>query len=121
MKNPLVKRVPKELTGDWQKYLVIVLFLILMIGFISGMYVGRDSMLAAIDDGRVTLKLEDGCFEFKNRASDELIAAIEKGDKADVRQYLIDEGFEEADEEVAKAIDEELDKQIRLLKESPRN
>lgn len=113
MKNPLVKRVPKELTGDWQKYLVIVLFLILMIGFISGMYVGRDSMLAAIDDGRVTLKLEDGCFEFKNRASDELIAAIEKGDKADVRQYLIDEGFEEADEEVAKAIDEELDKQIR--------
>ena len=89
MKNPLIKRVPKELIGDWQKYLVIVVFMVLMIGFVSGMSVGRDSMLKAINDGKVTLKLEDGSFEFKKKASEDLIAAIEKGDMADVREYLI--------------------------------
>ena len=112
MKNPLIKRVPKELVGDWQKYLVIIVFMVLMIGFVSGMSVGRDSMLEAINTGKVTLKLEDGSFEFKNKASEDLIEAIEKGDMADVREYLISKGYEEADEEVAKAIDEELEKQI---------
>ena len=112
MKNPLIKRIPKELVGDWQKYLVIVVFMVLMIGFVSGMSVGRDSMLAAINTGKITLKLEDGSFEFKNKASEDLIEAIEKGDMADVREYLINKGYEEADEEVAKAIDEELEKQV---------
>lgn len=112
MKNPLIKRIPKELVGDWQKYLVIVVFMVLMIGFVSGMSVGRDSMLEAINTGKITLKLEDGSFEFKNKASEELIGAIEKGDMADVREYLINKGYEEADEEVAKAIDEELEKQV---------
>lgn len=112
MRNPLIKRVPKELVGDWQKYLVIIVFMVLMIGFVSGMSVGRDSMLEAINTGKVTLKLEDGSFEFKNKASEDLIAAIEEGDMADVREYLINKGYEEADEEVAKAIDEELEKQV---------
>ena len=112
MKNPLIKRVPKELIGDWQKYLVIVVFMVLMIGFVSGMSVGRDSMLKAINDGKVTLKLEDGSFEFKKKASEDLIAAIEKGDMADVREYLIAKGYEEADAEVDKAANEELSKQV---------
>ena len=113
MRNPLIKRVPKELLGDWQKYLVIVVFMVLMIGFVSGMAVGRDSMLEAIYDGRTTLKLENGSFEFKNKASEDLIEAIEKGDMADVRNYLIEKGYEEADEEVEKAIEEELEKSVR--------
>lgn len=112
MKNPLIKRVPKELVGDWQKYLVIIIFMVLMIGFVSGMSVGRDSMLEAINTGKVTLRLEDGSFEFKNKASEDLIAAVEKGDMADVREYLISKGYEEADEEVAKAVEEELEKQV---------
>ena len=33
IKNPLIRRIPRELTGDWKKYLVVSLFLILMIGF----------------------------------------------------------------------------------------
>ena len=34
-----------------------------MIGVISGMYVGHDGMLDAIEKGRVELTLEDGSFE----------------------------------------------------------
>ena len=37
-KNPLIKRILRELSGDWKKYLVVALFLILTIGFVSGMY-----------------------------------------------------------------------------------
>ena len=34
LKNPLFRRIPRELTGDWRKYLVVSLFLILIIAFI---------------------------------------------------------------------------------------
>ena len=112
MRNPLVKRIPKELASDWHKYLVIIIFMVIMIGVISGMYVGHDSMLASIDKGREDLKLEDGSFELKEKASEELLDAISTGKMADVRQYFIDEGFREADEEVEKAIEEELEKQV---------
>ena len=112
MRNPLIKRVPKELRSDWHKYLVIIIFMVMMIGLISGMYVGHDSMLAAIYSGRETLNLEDGCFELNKRASDELIEAIESGEKADVREYYINKGYKEADKEVAKAIEEKLNETV---------
>ena len=109
MKNPLIKRIPKELISDGPKYLVIVLFMVVMIGVISGMYVGHDSMLESIANGRVELNIEDGSFELSKKASPALISAIENGQRADVRQYMIDEGTREADEEVAKAIEENYD------------
>lgn len=46
-KNPLARRIMRELAGDWKKYLVVSLFLILTIGFVSGMYVANGSMEAA--------------------------------------------------------------------------
>jgi putative ABC transport system permease protein len=112
MKNPLIKRIPKELKSDWHKYFVIVVFMVVMIGVISGMYVGHDSMLAAVYGGRETLNLEDGSFELNKKASAELLDAISTGKKADVRQYYIDKGIEEADKEVAKAIDEKLNESV---------
>ncbi len=112
MRNPLIKRIPKELASDWHKYLVIILFMVLMIGVISGMYVGRESMIAAIEAGKTELNLEDGRFELSHRASDELLDSISTGEKADVRQYFIDKGIEEADKEVADAVEEELRSQV---------
>ena len=112
MRNPLIKRIPKELLSDWHKYLVIIIFMVLMIGVISGMYVGHDSMLASVADGRVELKLEDGSFELSDKASPELIEAISTGEMADVRQYFIDEGMKEAKEEVDKAAEDALNEQV---------
>ncbi|MCR5283560.1 MAG: ABC transporter permease [Lachnospiraceae bacterium] len=108
MRNPLIKRIPRELKTEWHKYLVIILFMVLMIGVISGMYVGHDSMLAAIHAGWEKLKLEDGSFELSHKASQELLSDIGSGEKADVRAYLIEKGQKEADKEVAKQIDESL-------------
>lgn len=45
MKNPLRKRILRELKVEWKKYLVIALFLILTIGFVSAIYVTNGSML----------------------------------------------------------------------------
>ncbi len=112
MRNPLIKRIPKELKSEWHKYIVIILFMILMIGLVSGMYIGHDSMLASIEEGKEKLKLEDGSFEINKKASDELIAGMESGEMADVRQYYIDEGIKEADEEVEKATLEKLQIQV---------
>ena len=48
MKNPLWKRLPRELKSDFGKYIVIFLFLTLTIGFVSGFLVADDSMLAVL-------------------------------------------------------------------------
>ncbi|MCM1388511.1 MAG: ABC transporter permease [Bacillus sp. (in: Bacteria)] len=82
VKNPLIKRIPRELTGDWSKYLVVSLFLILTIGFVSGMYVANGSMMQAAEDGKTEYKLEDGHFELEERADEKLLSAIESGTKA---------------------------------------
>ena len=44
-KNPLNKRVWKDMLRDWKRYLMIGLMLIVTIGFVSGMYVANNSML----------------------------------------------------------------------------
>ena len=108
VKNPLKKRVIKELLGDWRKYLVIAVFLIVMIGFIAGMYVANNSMLTSAENKITEYKLEDGCFEVDGKLSEDTVAALEAGEKADIKQYFMDEGKKEADKEIEKALDEEL-------------
>lgn len=98
--NPLIKRVPKELLGEWRKYLVIFLLLSMTIGFVSGMYVANHSMLISIANANRDNKLEDGHFELEDEASDELIKAIESGEKIDLRAYFIDEAHKEIDDKI---------------------
>ena len=111
IKNPLIRRIPRELLGDWKKYLVVALFLILTIGFVSGMYVANESMLVAANEGVTKYKLEDGHFELDKKADETLLAAIETGTKADVKQYYFDKAKKELDEKLdEKAYPEAYDK-----------
>lgn len=82
--NPLIKRIPRELMGDFKKYLSVFIFLTLTIGFVSGMYVANTSMMAAIDDMVISCIQEDGHFELSKKADADLIDKIESGEKADV-------------------------------------
>ena len=50
MKSPLRKRIPKELKGEFGKYLVVFLLMVLTIGFVSGFLVADGSMLKAYDE-----------------------------------------------------------------------
>ena len=90
IKNPLKKRISREFFGDWKKYLVVALFLILTIGFVSGMYVANGSMMQAATESVTKYKREDGHFELNKKADKDLLEAIETGKKADVKQYYID-------------------------------
>lgn len=74
VKNPLLKRIPRELLGDWKKYLVVSLFLILTIGFVSGMYVANESMMTAAGKGVSKYRLEDGHFELLHQADEEMFS-----------------------------------------------
>lgn len=106
MKNPLIKRIPRELIGEWRKYLVVSLFLILTIGFVSGMYVANESMMIAADEGVVKYKLESGHFELKEKADEDLLLGISTGEKADIRQYYLDKAKKELDEAFEKEFGE---------------
>lgn len=103
MKDPLRKRIPREILRDWRKYLVILLFMVFMIGVASGQYVAHDSMMASIRHARETLNIGDGRFELDQEASGKFIDAMETGKKADVRQYLREKGYAKADAAIAKA------------------
>ncbi len=98
IKNPLRRRIPRELLGDWKKYLVVSLFLILTIGFVSGMYVANESMMTAAEKGISEYKLESGHFELENRADTDLLGSIARGDKADIKAYYLDKAKTELDE-----------------------
>ncbi len=118
MRNPLIKRIPKELASDWHKYLVIIIFMVVMISVISGMYVGHDSMLSSVYTGRKELNLEDGSFELSQMASQELLDDLSAGEMADVREYYIQKGTEEAEEKVSEAIETELEEQVKAAIEA---
>ena len=77
VKNPLRRRILRELKGDWKKYIVVALFLIFMIGFISGMYVANGSMLTAADEAASKYRREDGHFILMNKADNEIIETLE--------------------------------------------
>ena len=100
IKNPLLKRIPREFLGDWKKYAVVAFFLILMIGFVSGMYVANGSMMQAATDGITKYKREDGHFELNKKADKDLLEAIETGKKADVKQYYVDKAEKELEEKL---------------------
>lgn len=112
VRNPLNKRIPRELTGDWSKYLVVSLFLILTIGFVSGMYVANGSMMKAADEGVDKYKLEDGHFELKSKADGELLVSIESGGKADVKKHYLDKAKDELDEKFDEEFKTEFDKEF---------
>ena len=97
--NPLGIRVLRELRGEWKKYAVIFIFLTLMIGFVSGMYVANNSMLIATDRVKTEELREDGHFVLKEKADKDLIEDIETGDKVDVRAYYVWDSYGDITEE----------------------
>ncbi|MBO4947540.1 MAG: ABC transporter permease, partial [Lachnospiraceae bacterium] len=79
MRNPLRKRLLREITGDIGKYLVIFIMLVLFIGFVSGFIVADSSMLKAYNDGFTKYNIEDGHFltvTEMNRAQKKAVEAL---------------------------------------------
>lgn len=78
MRNPLNKRFPRELKSEAGKYIVIFLFMVLVIGFVSGFLVASGSMVTAYEQGFEKYNIEDGNFSLAYEADDKLIETLEK-------------------------------------------
>ncbi len=80
MKNPLMKRIPRELKSDLGKYIALFLFLTLTIGFVSGFLVAGGSMSYAYDQSFEKYNIEDGHFTLASEIPDELLKEVEEQD-----------------------------------------
>ena len=116
-KNPLIKRVWKDLWRDKKRYLMIFLMLVVTVGFVSGMYVANNSMLTTLDENLTKLKREHGHFRLSEKADEATISGIESGELADVVSVYKERAYEKAEDEVRKAVDdavaEEVGKQVK--------
>lgn len=112
VKNPLRRRVARELSGDWRKYLIISLFLVLTIGFVSGVFVANESMMSSAEAGRTELKLEDGHFILEKAADSALISAISSGEKADIKAYYTEKAKKEFEERFDDEFEAEFKKEF---------
>ena len=67
MKNPLRKRILRDLRSGFGKYLVIFFMLMLTISFISGFFIASSSMIAIYNESFEKYNIEDGHFITQNR------------------------------------------------------
>ena len=67
VKNPLRKRIGRELRGDFGKYAVIFLLLTFTIAFVSGFLVADGSMIQAYNESFSKYNIENGNFRVKNK------------------------------------------------------
>ena len=66
MKNPLRKRLIRELKSEVGKYFVIFLLLMTTIGFVSGFLVADGSMITAYNESFTKYNIENGHFKTTN-------------------------------------------------------
>ena len=77
MKNPMRKRIWREIKGEAGKYIVIFLFMKAIIAVCSGYLIADESLKVAYDDSFEKYNIEDGNFRLASAADDELITRIE--------------------------------------------
>jgi putative ABC transport system permease protein len=96
MKNPLNKRILRELKSDLGKYLVIFLFMVMLIGLVSGFLVTDNSVYQAYEEGFTKYNLEWGHFTLSAEPEEDFLNDLSK--QADVDIYDL-RYFEEKDSE----------------------
>ena len=91
MKNPLHKRLPRELVGEFGKYAAIFLFMLGTIGFISGFLVASGSMKLTYEESFEKYNIEDGHFVLQKELDSSLQKKIEKEKVTLYSDYYVEE------------------------------
>lgn len=91
VKNPLRKRLIRELKSDFGKYFFIFIFLVLIIGFCSGFLVATDSMKQTFNGSFEKYNIEDGHITFNEKLSSDTIADIEKSQDVTLHELFYKE------------------------------
>jgi putative ABC transport system permease protein len=88
MKNPMNRRLPRELRSDFGKYLVIFLFITMVVSVVSGFLVANDGIAKAYKRNLANNNVEDGHLSFNVRPEESFLAAVAK--KSDATMYRAD-------------------------------
>ena len=94
MKRPLRKRIPRELKGEFGKYLVVFLLMVLTIGFVSGFLVADGSMLKAYDESFDKYNIENGNFRTAEKVYRSQWKDIEAAGVTLYENYYIEEALD---------------------------
>lgn len=94
MKNPLRKRLPRELKSEFGKYLVVFLLMTILIAAISGFLVVDNSVLTTYNESFEKYNIEDGHFDTKNPLTDEQKEEIEDLGVTLYQDYYLEEDFD---------------------------
>ncbi len=94
MRNPLNKRLLRDLKSDIGKYLVMMILLVLSIGFVSGFLVAGNSMLKAYDDSFEKYNIENGNFRVENELTLAQKEAIEKKNVTVYDNFYVEKDFD---------------------------
>lgn len=91
MRNPLVKRLPKELKSELGKYIVLFVFITGMIAIVSGYLVAGESMLQAYNESFDKYNIEDGNFESFQQLDDSMLKTLEAEETEIYENFYIEE------------------------------
>lgn len=94
MKNPLRKRLPRELKSEFGKYFVIFFLMFATIGLVSGYLVAGSSMVAAYDETFEKYNIEDGNLRLAEKANKALIKELEKNKITLYDNFYVDDAME---------------------------
>lgn len=96
MRNPLNRRLPRELAKDWAKYAAIFILMVLLISVCSGMRVSNESLKKAYYDSFDKYTLEDGHITFDKPLPEQLRTVFEeKGGMKLYKNFYYDESADE--------------------------
>lgn len=91
MRNPLLKRLPKELKSELGKYIVLFIFITGMIALVSGYLVAGESMLTAYNQSFDKYNIEDGNFESFQQLDDNTLKNLEAEGTEIFENFYIEE------------------------------
>ncbi len=77
MRNPLRRRIWREIKGETGKYVVIFLFMVALISITSGFFVADNSLKKAYDDSFEKYNIEDGNFKLADKPDKDILSAVE--------------------------------------------
>lgn len=97
MKNPMNKRLPRELKSDFGKYLVIFLFIVMVVSVVSSFLVANAGIAKSYKKNLAENNVEDGHVSFNIRPDEDFLKSVEE--KASVKLYQTDYFEEERDDE----------------------
>lgn len=97
MKNPLIKRLPRELKSELGKYIALFIFITGVIAIGSGFLVAVGSVSIAYDESFEKYNIEDGNFELAYEADSKLIEILKEDKVSIYENFYIEEETDEID------------------------